>query len=212
MFWFIAFLAAVSTSSYFIWIMYNAYISDPLITVFNPSETTIDEIPFPAITICNVNNVRKSKALGYLRSVEYTLNLHECCQWVRFKFWHSRFDSELLRSVGIPPPPGYTLHEILGHLALQANPFKTTTPLPKADNETILRKFARVLDVKHICEAAKTFTGTFVSGSEMKQLVRLVETFFSSQTHDVEKYHDTTGTLKDVCPIQNTSKYRVENL
>ncbi|CAL8134972.1 unnamed protein product [Orchesella dallaii] len=40
--------------------MWKAFSSMPIVTVFNPAEKTIDEISFPAVTVCNVNKVRKS--------------------------------------------------------------------------------------------------------------------------------------------------------
>lgn len=33
----------------------------PIVTVFNPSELTLEQIPFPAVTICSVNNIQRSK-------------------------------------------------------------------------------------------------------------------------------------------------------
>lgn len=39
--------------------MWDAYVTMPVITVFNPEEKKLNQIPFPSVTICNVNKIRK---------------------------------------------------------------------------------------------------------------------------------------------------------
>ncbi len=60
LFWLVAFTAMVCTAVYTIIAMWTDYRNNPTITVFNPTETTLDEIPFPGLTICNVNSLRKT--------------------------------------------------------------------------------------------------------------------------------------------------------
>lgn len=59
-FWLAAFLASTITSIYLIWGVWQDYANTPIITVFKPTETTIDLVPFPAVTICNVNGIQGS--------------------------------------------------------------------------------------------------------------------------------------------------------
>lgn len=53
--------------------LWKKYWNSPVVTVFQPTETPIDLIPFPAITICNVNNVRKSRANQYIEYVIFVV-------------------------------------------------------------------------------------------------------------------------------------------
>lgn len=61
----IAFLASGFAATFLVLRLYTEYSSMPIVTVFNPTEMTLDKIPFPAVTICNVNNIRKSKYIEY---------------------------------------------------------------------------------------------------------------------------------------------------
>ncbi|KAK9752065.1 Amiloride-sensitive sodium channel [Popillia japonica] len=60
-FWLLAFLTAVSFAAYFINNIYAKYNLNPVIISFSPTAVSIAEIPFPAITICSVNIVKKAE-------------------------------------------------------------------------------------------------------------------------------------------------------
>jgi hypothetical protein len=61
-FWFVAFMVSVSVAVVCIFQIWDKYRKTPIITVFRPNELTIDKIAFPAVTICNSNNVIKEVA------------------------------------------------------------------------------------------------------------------------------------------------------
>ncbi|KAI4464283.1 amiloride-sensitive sodium channel-related [Holotrichia oblita] len=60
-FWLMAFLTAVCFAAYFINNIYAKYNLNPVIISFSPTAVSIAEIPFPAITICSVNIVKKTE-------------------------------------------------------------------------------------------------------------------------------------------------------
>ncbi|KAK7604719.1 hypothetical protein V9T40_005905 [Parthenolecanium corni] len=62
LFWIISFIIAASTSGYFIKDLLTKWFETPVIMSLSPKSTSLTEIPFPAITICNMNNARKSVA------------------------------------------------------------------------------------------------------------------------------------------------------
>lgn len=62
LFWLMSFFIAVGFALYFIYNLYKRYDQSPVIVSFNPKLVTITEIPFPAVTICNVNIALKSRA------------------------------------------------------------------------------------------------------------------------------------------------------
>jgi len=66
-FWILSFVISTFFALIFIFKMIFKYHETPIVTVFSPEVTTINQIPFPAITICNVNYVQKSKADQVMR-------------------------------------------------------------------------------------------------------------------------------------------------
>lgn len=58
--WTIAFLASATTAVVLIYEMIKSYVEAPTVTVFNPLPKSIERIPFPGITICNLNRLQKS--------------------------------------------------------------------------------------------------------------------------------------------------------
>ena len=64
----VAFGLAFAAATYFIATLFEKYRANPVIMSLSPSTTKLSEIPFPAITICNMNNVRKSNAKNILES------------------------------------------------------------------------------------------------------------------------------------------------
>ncbi|XP_046741816.1 pickpocket protein 28-like [Diprion similis] len=53
---------AVLTAAYYIWNLYQKWIDSPLIISLSPDPVSLVEIPFPSITVCNMNNAKKSEA------------------------------------------------------------------------------------------------------------------------------------------------------
>lgn len=58
----ISFLMVVVLAAYFISNIYQKWRETPVIIGLDPVSTNINEIPFPAVTICNMNQVKKSFA------------------------------------------------------------------------------------------------------------------------------------------------------
>ncbi|XP_035735127.1 pickpocket protein 28-like [Vespa mandarinia] len=61
-FWIISFTTAVLTATYYIWFLYQKWVTSPIIISLSPEPISLNEFPFPAVTICNMNNVKKSEA------------------------------------------------------------------------------------------------------------------------------------------------------
>ncbi|XP_076650925.1 pickpocket protein 28 isoform X2 [Halictus rubicundus] len=61
-FWMIAFTLAVLVASYFIWLLYRKWVTTPIIISLSPEPVPLDEFPFPSVTVCNMNNAKKSEA------------------------------------------------------------------------------------------------------------------------------------------------------
>lgn len=76
----LAFLLVFLLSIYFISNIYQKWSASPIIIGLNAVATPISDIPFPAVTICNMNQARKS----YVRDIEdNTINgalLQSLCQ------------------------------------------------------------------------------------------------------------------------------------
>eukprot|EP00102_Acyrthosiphon_pisum_P019219 XP_016656429.1 PREDICTED: pickpocket protein 28-like [Acyrthosiphon pisum] len=67
-FWIISFGLAVITAIYFIANLVHKWQDMPVIISLSPKATQLTSIPFPAITICNMNNARKSVARNILET------------------------------------------------------------------------------------------------------------------------------------------------
>jgi amiloride-sensitive sodium channel len=62
MFWAISFIVAVATAAYFITLLYRKWDENPVIVSVGATATKLTSIPFPALTVCNMNRARKSVA------------------------------------------------------------------------------------------------------------------------------------------------------
>lgn len=62
MFWFVSFFVAIGLAIYCITIIYNKWQSNPVIISFSPFDADLRSIPFPAVTVCNMNHVKKNVA------------------------------------------------------------------------------------------------------------------------------------------------------
>ncbi|XP_071052550.1 pickpocket protein 28-like [Onthophagus taurus] len=67
-FWLLSFLTAIAFAAYFINIIYAKFNNSPVIISFSPTVVSVSEIPFPAITICSVNVVKKKEGERILKS------------------------------------------------------------------------------------------------------------------------------------------------
>jgi amiloride-sensitive sodium channel len=56
------------TAGYFIGNVYAKWNETPVIVSIGARTTSLTDIPFPAVTVCNVNKVRKSEAERINRS------------------------------------------------------------------------------------------------------------------------------------------------
>ncbi|XP_061382293.1 pickpocket protein 28-like isoform X1 [Danaus plexippus] len=64
-FWLAAFCSAIVCASFFILNVYAKWKLSPMIVSINPENIQLNKLPFPAITICNVNQAKKSVAERY---------------------------------------------------------------------------------------------------------------------------------------------------
>lgn len=55
----LAFVMVICLAAYFISNIYQKWTSSPVIIGLDPVSTNIKEIPFPAVTLCNMNQVSK---------------------------------------------------------------------------------------------------------------------------------------------------------
>ncbi|KAL0818256.1 hypothetical protein ABMA28_008749 [Loxostege sticticalis] len=66
-FWLAAFLCSLMCAGFFILNVYAKWRMSPMIVSINPENMVLDDLPFPAITICNVNQAKKSVAQRYIK-------------------------------------------------------------------------------------------------------------------------------------------------
>ncbi|KAI5635502.1 amiloride-sensitive sodium channel domain-containing protein [Phthorimaea operculella] len=64
-FWLVAFTMSFTIALIFIMNIYDKWRQSPMIVSINPVNMPLSELPFPAITICNVNQAKKSVAARY---------------------------------------------------------------------------------------------------------------------------------------------------
>lgn len=57
--------------------IWQRYYQNPVIVTFNPTEQEMDAIPFPAVTICNMNPFRRSRVDYYLLVMH--ISAHKMC-------------------------------------------------------------------------------------------------------------------------------------
>ncbi|EZA54394.1 pickpocket protein 28 isoform X1 [Ooceraea biroi] len=66
-FWLISFLAALIIVTIYIYFIYQRWTHSPIIIALSPEPVSLTEFPFPSVTICNMNHVKKSEATKILR-------------------------------------------------------------------------------------------------------------------------------------------------
>jgi amiloride-sensitive sodium channel len=67
LFWAVAFIIATITAGYFISVVYDKWDETPVIVSIGAKSTQLADIPFPAVTICTMNEARKSVAEKILK-------------------------------------------------------------------------------------------------------------------------------------------------
>jgi hypothetical protein len=65
-FWLVAFLIGVGAAAILIYDVWEKYRDNPVIVSFSPRELDIEFIPFPAVTICNMNKILNREAMKIL--------------------------------------------------------------------------------------------------------------------------------------------------
>lgn len=78
-FFFFAFGIVVVLSSYFISNLWNKWSENPIIIGLNSALTPLNEIPFPAVTICNMNQARRSIAEKIIDNTMDNMLLESVC-------------------------------------------------------------------------------------------------------------------------------------
>uniref|UniRef100_A0A1B0ABX7 Pickpocket protein 28 n=1 Tax=Glossina pallidipes TaxID=7398 RepID=A0A1B0ABX7_GLOPL len=77
----LSFVLVVTLSSFFISNIYGKWSASPIIVTLSAKQTTDTDIPFPAITICNLNQARKSKVQSIGKSsANFSMVLSLCNQ------------------------------------------------------------------------------------------------------------------------------------
>lgn len=79
-FFMLSFLLVFILSIYFISNIYHKWTATPIIIGLNAVATSIMDIPFPAITICNMNQARKSYVSGIRPGTVDAALLESLCQ------------------------------------------------------------------------------------------------------------------------------------
>lgn len=64
----LAFISSLICAAFFILNVYTKWRSEPMIVSVNAENMPISQLPFPAVTICNVNQAKKSVADLYEKS------------------------------------------------------------------------------------------------------------------------------------------------
>ncbi|KAL0277706.1 UNVERIFIED_CONTAM: hypothetical protein PYX00_004902 [Menopon gallinae] len=60
--WLVTFVIGILAAAYYITILYNRWKENPMIISLSPRATLLETIPFPAVTVCNMNGAKKSVA------------------------------------------------------------------------------------------------------------------------------------------------------
>lgn len=78
-FFMIAFILVLLLSGYFISNVWDKWSGSPVIITLNSKSTSINDIPFPAVTICNMNQAKKSKVINIKSGTSEDILLQSLC-------------------------------------------------------------------------------------------------------------------------------------
>lgn len=85
MFFILSFVLVLFLSGYFISNIYEKWSASPVIIALNAVATSVNDIPFPAVTICNMNQARQSVVQDFREgTVEDALLQSLCAKKVTF--------------------------------------------------------------------------------------------------------------------------------
>ncbi|KAJ2954285.1 hypothetical protein O0L34_g2535 [Tuta absoluta] len=73
--WALAVLASTVSAVYFVFTAYNWYARNPIVTVIESTQGAIWDIPFPAVTICNLNVISRKAARQFADTVTLPANV-----------------------------------------------------------------------------------------------------------------------------------------
>ncbi|XP_028171460.1 sodium channel protein Nach-like [Ostrinia furnacalis] len=73
--WAVAVLASICVAIYFVVTAYKWYARNPIITVIESTQGAIWDVPFPAVTICDLNIVSRKSALSFSKNVTLPPNV-----------------------------------------------------------------------------------------------------------------------------------------
>lgn len=79
-FFLLSFGLVFTLSVYFISNVYEKWSATPIIVTVSPVAISIEDIPFPAVTICNMNQARRSIVNKYPNDSTLTSYLHYICE------------------------------------------------------------------------------------------------------------------------------------
>ncbi|XP_024889162.1 pickpocket protein 28-like isoform X1 [Temnothorax curvispinosus] len=69
-FWIISFTTALTVAIYYICYLYQKWNGAPIIISLSPDPISLNEFPFPSVTICNMNKVKKTEAKRIERGLD----------------------------------------------------------------------------------------------------------------------------------------------
>ncbi|KAL0131219.1 hypothetical protein PUN28_002644 [Cardiocondyla obscurior] len=61
-FWMISFTTALAVAIYYICFLYQKWMGAPIIISLSPDPISLNEFPFPSVTVCNMNKMKKTEA------------------------------------------------------------------------------------------------------------------------------------------------------
>lgn len=75
----LSFVLVLLLSGYFISNIYAKWVASPVIIALNAVATSVNDIPFPAVTICNMNQARLSVVKNFENKTVDEALLHSLC-------------------------------------------------------------------------------------------------------------------------------------